>query len=291
MRRWAAALACALALGAGGCGADRPDGVDGDLTNGWRPMLAATQFRPQAGACHAEIVETGTAENYEPVACTAAHLAETIAVADLAGAGTLRTPKAGLARAFATCSQRATAFLGGDWRTGWVVLQPVLPSAKAWAGGAHWVRCDVAESSPIDGALVHRTASMKGTVKAGGKLRMACANPKIAGESVAEMHPVACASSHTAEFAGLFSTAKAKSSDLSGDELAKGCDAAIARFAGLRNDSSLPSRIGWLGFPPDDTAWQMGDRAVRCFLWLNGEKMKGSYRGAGPGKLKIHYTD
>ena len=284
MRKWAAALIPVLAVA--GC-ASAPNGLDGDITDDWKPMAAATQFRPAAGACHDDLVQSGTPDNYSPVPCTSSHLAETVAVADLGRAATL---KAGTAQAFAECSKRANAFLGGDWRTGWVVLQPVLPSRQAWDGGARWARCDVAETSPVDGALVHRSASLKGAVRAGGKLRMGCANPKIADDAVTEMHPVACATSHTAEFAGLFATRRAKSSDLSSDELARGCDAAIAKFTGLADDDSLPSRIGWLGFPPDDAAWQMGDRAIRCFLWLNGERMSGSYRGAGTAKLKIHYA-
>ncbi|GAA0575453.1 hypothetical protein GCM10010172_70180 [Paractinoplanes ferrugineus] len=286
MRRWALSV-CALVMAAAGCAA-RPDGVDGDLTDGWPPMPAATQFQPAADICHTELVQTGSAENYDPVPCTGAHLVETIAISRLAAADTLATS---LPKAFAACSEQASTFLGADWRTGWVVLQPVLPGKAAWAGGARWVRCDVAQTSPIDGALVRRSGTMKGTVKAGGNLRMACANPTIKGESVTEMHPVACASRHTAEFAGLFETGATKPSEVSGDSLADGCDKAIAKFTGLPDDNSLPSRIGWLGFPPDDTAWEMGDRAVRCFLWLNGEKMTGSYKDAGPAKLKIHYSN
>ncbi|GIM97680.1 septum formation family protein [Paractinoplanes toevensis] len=285
MRRWAVAvLACALISGCGSL----PAGVDGDLVNDWKPMPAATAFRPAAGTCHGELAQTGTIDDYAPVACGGPHLAETVAVADLGQATTL---EAGLPQAFTACSKRVTAFLGADWRTGWVLLQPVLPGKQAWAGGARWFRCDVAETSPVDGALVRRSGSMKGAVKGSGKLRMTCANPTIKGESVTEMHPVACASTHTAEFAGLFETTAKRSSDVSGDALADGCDRAIAKFAGLSDDGSLESRIGWLGFPPDDTAWQMGDRAIRCFLWLNGEKMTGSYRNAGPSKLKIHYSD
>jgi hypothetical protein len=289
LRRWAAALACALTLAVAGC-ADLPEGVDGNLTDDWKPLPAAAQFRPEAGKCHPDLTEFSTADNYSPVTCTGPHLSETVAVVDLAGAAALKKPEDGLAKAFADCSSRATAFLGADWRTGWVVLQPVMPGQGAWNGGVRWARCDVAETSPVDGSVVRRDSTMKATVRAGGKLRMACANPKIEGDSVTEMHPAACASTHTAEFAGLFATTKKSSADLSGDDLAAGCDRVIAGFTGLKNDDTLPSRVGWLGFPPDDTAWDMGDRAIRCFLWLNGEKMKGSYKSAGTGKLKIHYA-
>jgi hypothetical protein len=280
MRRWAAAVACAFALtGVAGCAAV-PDGVDGDLTDGWAPLPTATRFQPQSGACHPDLVQNGTIDNWSPVPCAGPHLAETVAVARLTRQN----------QAFGECTRRATTFLGGDWRTGWVVLQPVLPSRAAWSGGARWVRCDVAETSPVDGAVVRRSGSMKGAVGAAGRLRMSCANPRIEGDSVTEMHPAACAASHTAEFAGLFATTRRTSSALTTDDLAGGCGSAIAKFAALPDDGDLASRVGWLGFPPDDAAWAMGDRAIRCFLWLNGEKMKGSYRNAGPGKLKIHYV-
>jgi hypothetical protein len=288
MRRLAAVAAGAMMCALAGC-AQLPKGVDGDLTNGWAPMPAAVQFRPQAGTCHPDLVQTGTVDNWAPVPCTGPHMTETIAVADLAKAA--GTPVAGQAEAFTECAKRATAFLGADWRTGWVVLQPVLPGKGAWSGGARWYRCDLAESSPVDGRLIRRESTLRGTVRAGGPLRMACANPTIRKDVVTEMHPVACTAGHTAEFAGLFDTTSRNSSDLSGDDLARGCDATIAKFAGLSPGDSVASRVGWLGFPPDDTAWQMGDRAIRCFLWLNGEAMTGSYRNAGPGKLKIHYAD
>jgi hypothetical protein len=270
VRRWATLIILVVTMSAmSGCAA-LPAGVDGDLTDDWKPLPAATEFRAQAATCHAELVQVSTIENWSPVPCTETHVAETVAVVDQAQ-GTLDA-----------CTKTVNDFLGGDWRTGWVVLQPVLSKAKTW------VRCDIAETSPIDGALVRRRTSMKGALR--GPLRMSCANPKISGDSVTEMHPIACGTAHTAEFAGLFATTKAKSSDLSTDDLARGCDKAIARFTGLKIDDSLPTRVGWLGFPPDDTAWQLGDRAIRCFLWLNGEKMTGSYRNVGPTKLKIHYA-
>jgi hypothetical protein len=288
MRRRAALLVGALVLTVAGCG-DRPAGVDGDLTDGWRPLPAAQQFRPAAGTCHADLVESGTAEKYSPVPCTGPHLAETVAVADLTGAASANEPEAGLTKAYAECSRRATAFLGADWRTGWVLMQPVLPGKNAWSGGARWFRCDVVETSPVDGKLIDRTKSMKAGLRAGTPLRMACADPKIDGEQVTEMHPVACAARHKAEFAGLFQSRRTRSADITAAELEKGCGTAIAKFTGVPDDGDVQYRVGWLGFPPDDTAWRLGDRAIRCFLWLNGEPMTGSYRNAGTTKLKIQY--
>jgi hypothetical protein len=290
MRRWAAALALALTAALAGCTV-LPDGVDGDLTNAWRPPPAATQFRPAAGTCHADLRADGDVEDYTPIPCTGPHVAESVAVADLVGAQSLATSSAALPRAYAQCSRLVSAFLGADWRTGWVITQPVLPGKGAWSSGARWVRCDVGETSPIDGALVRRTATMKDGLKPGGQLLMSCANPKIQSNRVTEMHSVACTAKHTSEFAGLFESKRTSSAQLTTRELEKGCDATIAKFAGIPADGTVANRVGWLGFPPDDTAWDLGDHAVRCFLWLNGEQMTGSYRNAGRGKLKIHYTN
>lgn len=285
MRRWAIALTCAFVLVTASACSGAVSGVDHDLTDDWRPFPAATQFRPAAGACHDELDDRGSLDDYAPIACTTTHVAETAAVADLTGA--THDPVA----AFQVCSRRVDAFLGADWRTGWLILQPVLPSTDAWRGGARWVRCDLAEISPIDGHVIDRRTSLRAGLKAGSALAMTCANPTIRGEQVTEMHPVACSSAHTSEFAGLFSATAKTSGDVSAAKVEKGCDAAIAKFARVPDDSSITARVGWLGFPPDDTSWKSGDHSIRCFLWLNGEKMRGSYRNAGTSKLKIHYVN
>ncbi|MCY1142318.1 septum formation family protein [Actinoplanes sp. Pm04-4] len=285
MRRWAAAVAGVLMLALTGC-SDRPGGVDGDLTNGWAPPPAAQQFRPAAAQCHADLVDEGTIDDYAPVACRGPHRAETVAVADLPElpAGERR------GRAFRECSKRVTTFLGGDWRTGWLVLQPVLPSAAAWTGGARWYRCDLAQTSPSGGDLVRRSGSLKGALAGAGQIRMTCADPSVVGERVVAMRPVACAGRHTAEFAGVFESKRAAVAALTAAEMEKGCHSTIARFTGIPDNGSVRHRVGWLGFPPDAASWKLGDRAVRCFLWLNGELMTGTYKNAGTRKLKIHYV-
>lgn len=293
MRRWAATLSCVFVLAAvAGC-TGAPAGIDGDLTDDWPALPAALQFRPADHTCYDKLSATASPSDYAPIPCTGSHVAEAVAVGDLVSVGNINDgllERDAPARAFQECSKQADAFLGADWRTGWLIMQPVLPSTAGWNGGARWYRCDLAETSPVDGAVVDRTTTIKGGLRAGSKLRMACANPKIAGEQVTEMHPVTCSSAHTAEFAGLWQTTAETSDDLSTAKVEKGCDAAIAKFAGIPDNSSITARVGWLGFPPDETSWQAGDRAIRCFLWLNGEKMTGSYRNAGTKKLKIHYV-
>ncbi|XVU23192.1 septum formation family protein [Actinoplanes sp. CA-054009] len=285
MRRWAAVLAGALVLALAGCG-ELPDGVDGDLTDGWHTPPAALQYRPVGGGCHTDLAETATIDDDARVSCDEPHLAETFAVADL-GEVTAATRDA---RAFQECSARAAIFVGGDWRTGWLLLQPVLPSDKAWSGGARWVRCDLAETAPSDGTLVRRSGSVRDGLKGAGKLRMTCADAAVEGDQVTGLRTVSCAARHTSEFAGLFVSKRPTAAAVTPAEMEKGCNAAIAKFTGIPNDSTIKNRVGWLGFPPDKESWRQGDRAIRCFLWLNGEKMVGSYRNAGTGKLKIHYV-
>ena len=277
MRWWVIVPLLALA----GCGG-RPAGVDGDPVDDWAAPPAATPFRPQP-ACHPDLVRTATIDDYAPVPCTHPHLAETFAVADLPAASA-GGPQQHAGRAFRECSARARHFLGGDWRTGWLILQPVLPGAAGWRGGARWYRCDLAEISPTDGTAVRRSSSLRGGLT--GRLLMTCADPRIVDRRVTAMRPASCAGRHTAEFAGLFETRAAAVSDA---RMEQGCHTAIARFAGLPDDADVRHRVGWLGLPPDDAAWRLGDRAIRCFLWLNGEPMTGSYRDAGPAKLPIHY--
>ncbi|MEU8813034.1 septum formation family protein [Actinoplanes sp. NPDC048796] len=284
MRRWAAVLAGALMFALAGCG-ELPQGVDGDLTDGWHTPPAALQFRPTDG-CHADLAETSALGDDGPVSCQDPHVAETFAVADL-GEVTTATREA---KAFQECSTRANGYVGGDWRTGWLLLQPVFPSDEAWSGGARWVRCDLAETSPSDGTLVRRSSSVRDGLKGAANLKMTCADAAVQGDQVTGLRTVSCAAEHTSEFAGLFVSKRPTSAAVTSAEMEKGCNAAIAKFTGVPNDNTIKNRVGWLGFPPDKDSWRQGDRAVRCFLWLNGEKMTGSYRNAGTKKLKIHYT-
>jgi Septum formation len=289
MRRWAATLAAASVLALSGC-SELPSGVDGDLANGWSPPPPAVQFRPAANYCYPDLADESTLDDYHPALCLGPHIAETVVVGDLGNVPPGSGAEAYRARAFRECSQRVTPFLGGDWRTGWLILQPVLPSRAAWQGGARWYRCDLAETSPADGDLVRRSGSLKGALKGAGKVRMTCADPTIVSERVTGMRALPCAGKHTSEFVGVYVTKKSSAAALTSAELQKGCHAAIAKFTGIPNDGTVKNRAGWLGFPPDTTSWRLGDRAIRCFLWLNGEKMTGSYRNAGTRKLKIHYV-
>jgi hypothetical protein len=286
MRRWLAALVCTTALA--GCTAGLPDGVDGDLTGGWHLPPAAVQWVPQVGACFDDTTETASPEDYAPMDCKQRHLVETYAVGEYKGpladtAGTVR------ASGYRDCAKRADAFAGGQWRASRLVIKVVLPDEAGWTAGARWIRCDMAESD--DNGLVGRGGSLRNALRTTPALLLRCFNPTISGDNVKAMAVVDCARPHHAEFAGLWAAPKIALTDLEGSpQLAKGCLSTIARYTGVPDDSMIKYRTGWLGFPGGDDAWTAGDRTVQCFLWLSGETMTGSYKGAGAAKLKVHYV-
>jgi hypothetical protein len=296
MRGWFAALVCAAALGlTAGCTDALPEGVDGDLTDGWAPPPPAVQWRPQSAGCFDDLPETASPESYAPIDCRQRHIAETYWVGDLRGAAARPGAIAGAAgaarqAAYRECSRRADRFLGGAWRESRVVVQFVLPDKTAWDAGARWYRCDVAESDD-DGDLVGRAGSLRAVLAGVSGLRLGCFDPAISGDRVRSMASVNCDRAHHAEFVGLWTAPPMPYARLHGSALlSKGCMSAIARYTNVPDDGMLKYRTGWLGLPGTELAWAAGDRTVQCFLWLSGETITGSYRGVGPGKLKIHYA-
>jgi hypothetical protein len=287
MRRWwLAALLCTAALA--GCSADLPEGVDGNLTNGWKMPPAPVAWQPENAKCFDALVETASQQDYAPITCGERHITETYAVGTLAG--NPATTKAAWNGAYMDCARRADAFAGGQWEAARLIVQPVLPLDTAWTAGARWYRCDMAQRND-DGNLVGRSASLKGALKREPALLLRCFDPTVSGESVKAMDGVDCVLPHHAEFVGLWTAPKISLAKLeSSPQLAKGCLSAIASYTKVPNDSMIKYRTGWLGFPGTDEAWNAGDRTVQCFLWLSGDTMQGSYRGAGTKKLKIHYA-
>ena len=291
MRRWLATMVCTALVGTAalaGCSADLPDGVDGNLTNKWSLPPAAVAWQPVTEKCFDDLAETTSQDDYAPITCGERHIAETYAVGTLPGKPA--TAAAGRTSAYTECARRADAYVGGPWRASRLIVQPVLPADEAWGSGARWYRCDLAETDPT-GDVVGRDASLLGALKHDPELLLRCADPTVSGDSVRKMTPVACARPHRAEFAGLWTAPKMSLTALEGSpQLSKGCLSVIARYTGVPNDSMIKYRTGWLGFPFGAPAWNAGDRTVQCFLWLSGETMQGSYKGAGPKKLKIHYA-
>jgi Septum formation len=297
MRRLLTAPACAAVLltAVAGCGAP-PAGVDGDLTNGWPAPPAAAAFRPEAGRCHDTVGLTSPQETYAPRDCGAWHVAETIHVGDLTGAaadGTESDREPGpdaRAAAFAACTKRADAFLGGRWRTGAVELMTLLPGEAGRRGGSRWFRCDLAQIEHNTGEPAGRYGSLKGALAGSAPLRLRCFEPKIAGDSVQEMEPVVCASGHHAEFAGLWTAPDMPWSTLatSQDKINGGCLGVVATYVGVRNDGMLKYRTGVITLAPNKAQWAVGQRAVRCFVYIGHRTLKGSVKGTSTKALPVN---
>lgn len=286
MRRWLAAIFCTAALA--GCSTALPKGVDGSLTDDWRLPPAAVAWQPVNEKCFDDVTQTTSQDDYAPLNCGDRHLTETYAVGTLPAAKT--TAQAARDAAYLLCAKRADAYVGGSWRASRLTLQPVLPTASAWESGARWYRCDLIETD-YTGQVVGREHSLLGALQHETALSLRCVDPTISGENVKSMKAVDCGKAHHAEFAGLWTAPKMPLTGLEGSpQLAKGCLSVIAKYAGVPNDSMIKYRTGWLGFPFSAPAWNAGDRTVQCYLWLSGETMKGSYKGAGTSKLRVHYA-
>ena len=111
----------------------------------------AERTPPQLGACRALVPEdiTQASNQTAPVDCGAKHTAETFAVGafpeSLADADDPDDRALG-SYVYDRCQKRFQEFLGGDES---LVLRSTMtwawfrPTKDAWAGGAHWYRCDV----------------------------------------------------------------------------------------------------------------------------------------------------
>jgi Septum formation len=293
----AAAVALLMVAVIAGCGS-RPYGIDGNLTDDWPLPPRPESFRPAATGCFDDLRPDAPLAGYAPFDCRERHVAEAYFVGDLTGAAAepdAYRPPGGRAApaqiaAATECGRRATPFLGAEWRTGEVRLQPVLPAAAAWAAGARWFRCDAAQVDVGTDRVVSRTGSLRDSLSGSAPLALRCFNPEVRGEQVRGMTAVDCGRRHYAEFAGLWTAPDMEFGKLTGnDTMAAGCRSAIAAYAALPDDGDLRYRVGWLGFAPTRAEWDLGVRSVQCFLWLESKPMTGTYRNAGPAKLPINY--
>src|SRR4051812_19042636 len=263
VRRWFTVVVCAVTLGVlTGC-TGLPGGVDGDLTNGWDLPPRPAQFRPVAGRCFDSVANTSPMREYAPIDCAERHLAETFYVGDLTGPAAGSSVSTARATAGAECSRRATAFVGGDWRTGQLLVKPVLPGAEGWAAGARWFRCDIAQDDLGGQSVAGRTGTLAGALTGAAALRLGCFNPAVQNDRVRQMKAVTCGGVHHAEFAGLWRPANPTLTMLNDNtQSARGCRSVIAAYTGIPDDGTVRYRVGWIGFAPTPDDWNDGVRDV-----------------------------
>ncbi|MGA5303318.1 septum formation family protein [Nucisporomicrobium flavum] len=298
-RRWGLAAALSLVLLAAGCG--NPGGVDGNLTNGWAAIGVPTGFTPAAGTCHLANFSTfGPRASYEEVDCNVKHRTETVFVGTYPSpASAAPTPpaddSAGARAAYAVCDQKTSAYVGGPWRVARLWIGVTQPTRAAWAGGARWFRCEVVESSSVedDGGLVQRLGSLRNALKErGSSLLLTCYAVQLDAQGKIDTMPAApCASRHNAEFAGVWNAGKRAypKTDEQWNDFHDSCRRLIAAYVGVPDDADLQYRAGVISLPAGDDVWALGERGVRCYLWVDTTTLTSSLRGKGKKALPVQY--
>ncbi|WP_089155791.1 septum formation family protein [Micromonospora sp. NBS 11-29] len=294
MRRWLHALTLAGAMTAVLTGCLPAHRADGDLVDDWAALPAPRLFVPATDACLPRLAPVVQAATYETVDCAGSHLAEAVHVGTFTGAvadGARPEPGSPALRTARTeCDKRAREMIGGDWHAARLTLNIALPTVTAWAAGARWFRCDLAETDSIDNTRpVNRVGSLRGALVGDNPMVHRCFDPKLIGKNLNYMAPVLCTEPHRAEFVGVYSER-----DMSWAEFARSAPAAhrrcmrlIAAFANVPDNAELPYRAGSIFYPPSQREWEEGDRGVRCFLWSDDRKLTRSMRGAGPEGLPV----
>lgn len=295
VRRAVTLVVAAVAAGAvlAACGA--PGGLDGDLTDDWAALPPAGPFTPAAGVCQvADFTDTVSLAAYAPVDCAVPHRVETVHVGALPGtrATAPATGSTELRGAFAECDTRAAGYVGDDWRAGRLRLAVALPTAPGWAAGARWFRCDLSELNTVEAAatVVTRTGSLRDALKGPSPLRLGCQRARSGrGAGVQELVPVECPAVHEAEFVGVWKAPDRPypTRDVDWLPLYAGCRSVLARYVGVPDDTRLRFRSGVVVRPPGPGRWRVGDRGVRCYLWLSDRTVTASLKGGGPAALPV----
>jgi hypothetical protein len=288
-------LAVAVLAGCGG--GDRPEGVDGDLLNGWGGFIDPVPFVPTAQVCHPEtFTASAPLTEYRPVDCGESHLVETVFVGRFADeAAELEAPPApdsGEQRsAYRECEEQAEEYLGADFRRGRLWLGVATPSEQGWQGGARWFRCDLMEVESVYGDPVPREGSLSGTLTGDSGLRLGCYTVAVADGAVEEMNPIGCDESHEAEFVGVWRAEDGEYPDPSDgdaeDQVYEGCRERVAGYVDVPVDGDLIYRTGAIADWMSQADWAAGDRAFRCYLWLPDRELTESLRDGGTEALPV----
>jgi hypothetical protein len=296
--RAAVALGVVAVLLLSGCAGGRSPGVDGNLVDGWPKMPDATLPVPADHACYAP--SDPSSRTYQlpaAVGCDTQHTLETIHIGRITGDDAARDippPDGGSAQQleYRDCVNAARAFVGDDWRTGRVGLDLVVPSAAQWDADARWYRCDLVEFTDLDTyEVAQRSASLKDALAGARPLALTCFKVTTKADAVDTMGAVDCGSGHNGEFAGVWEAPPgAYPADETQREKAElaGCRSVVASFAGVPDDNRLQYRVGQITFGFGKGDWDLGNRGVRCYLWMDSKNLTRSMKGAGTGALPIN---
>ncbi|MFI5835303.1 septum formation family protein [Micromonospora sp. NPDC051300] len=269
-------------------------GLDGDLGDDWAAMPPAGPFTPVAGVCQvSDFTPTVGLPAYAPVGCDLPHRVETVHVGtftvDRPAPPAVGSPE--MRTAFGECDTRARGYVGDDWRAGRLRLAVAVPTGTGWTAGSRWYRCDLTELNTVEAAavVVTRTGSLRDALKPPSRLRLGCQRTGQERGRVQTLTSADCAVAHDAEFAGVWVAPDRPYPKKPADwaPLYAGCFGAIARFSGVPADGTLRYRSDVVVRPPGPGRWVVGDRGVRCYLWLSDRTVTGSLKGAGPARLPV----
>ncbi|MDG4822437.1 septum formation family protein [Asanoa sp. WMMD1127] len=289
MRRWTAAVVV-LVLASAACGSNGSGGGGGGQAAAPGPSAQTSSPPPR---CHAQVAE-GTADARDgTVDCAAPHLAETVHIGEFTGAAATADSfpppvSRAMAAVYDECDKRAATALGDDWRVGRLRLDVVLPSTTVWTAGERWFRCDLVELTGVgpDGKVAQRSGSLAGGLEApDAPLRLRCVLVKLDRKAnVATVADSPCDVKHEGEFVGVW-TAPGKVAypvkDRDYVPFYEGCLKTIAAYVKVPYAPGFAARTGYVPVLPSKNAWAMGDRDVRCFLWVRFRPLNTSQKGVG----------
>jgi hypothetical protein len=277
VKRWKPAAALVAALFVAGCAAP-PKGTDGDLDNEWPAMSAPTGWEPQAGVCSDVQGSVMRRTLYRPEDCKEAHSYEFVHIGKLADMPQppVRESEA-YRKAWSECDAKTTELLGGPWRERKLRIDLSLPSPQNWEAGARWYACSVSRVRQVnEQTAVEVSGSFKGAFAA-AELQFDCYQVDTGGQYTTK----SCAEPHNVEFVGAVDWGGNWESidaewEKKGGKVYDVCRRVVAGFIGASNVT-----IGTWAWRPDEEDWELGDRSLRCYLWLDEVSVSKSMKGVG----------
>lgn len=230
-----------------------------------------------------------------PVDCAAEHSAEVFFVSRVDPELVAKVAKATgdeatlgqnlmYAQARRACTVLATAYLGGNWHTGrlLVLADWIQPARQGHFG------CALAEvSDPAGTHFVRRTGSLRDVMRAGEASPLA-ASCMSRGATADELAYVRCEQPHDGEFVGTYTITPP---DAPFDENAvrtaanRGCAQIALAYLGLpANGSRTDLSVGYVG-PTKASDWLGSDQVFACYVLSTKDKLRGSVKGLGTKPL------
>jgi hypothetical protein len=222
------------------------------------------------------------AETIAVVPCTEEHPFETIASGTVEGDTRPTRTSASAQQLFGVCQTAATDFLGAPFSATLTTLVLAVPSADAWANGAHWYRCDLASIPTMSSRHALRTTgSLKGNATPITCLFWDVINN---GAGINNVDAADCGQVHNGELAAVAAMPNVDRSNQTGvvHALSQLCMPPVVAFLGR---STLPAGLSvWFTYPRDANEL---DQNVLCMIAARdlNQQFTASLKGIGSGPI------